>query len=278
MRRLSVSAGIEVDAAELPAQSPAASITSLVRRHGLVLIRDIPLSRDEITALGPELGTPVTPPFLTELSPGGGVSVLERRSETEEHRASHSTSLVFASGWHTDWSFLPAPPTLSLLYCEVAPEVGGDTLFCDTALGLEGFSSTYQGFLRTLRGLNTSSRSFSARGVYSRATVYGAPVSTLERTIEAIHPVIADSFVSETEVVFVNPSYTSYLVELEPHESSAVLGHLYGTLFSDENLLRINWRNNTLTVWDNYRFMHRAMNSGIRGERRLLRLNIRTEG
>ena len=36
---------------------------------------------------------------------------------------------LFAETWHSDWSFLPSPPSATVLYGDVIPPVGGDTLF-----------------------------------------------------------------------------------------------------------------------------------------------------
>lgn len=38
---------------------------------------------------------------------------------------------IFAETWHSDWSFLPTPPQATLLYGNVIPPVGGDTLFAN---------------------------------------------------------------------------------------------------------------------------------------------------
>jgi len=43
---------------------------------------------------------------------------------------------VFGGDWHSDFSFLEAPPRASILYAEQVPEVGGDTLWIDMAQAL----------------------------------------------------------------------------------------------------------------------------------------------
>ena len=41
------------------------------------------------------------------------------------------TTGPFADSWHSDWSFLASPPAATLLFGNVIPPVGGDTLFAN---------------------------------------------------------------------------------------------------------------------------------------------------
>jgi taurine dioxygenase len=186
--------------------------------------------------------------------------------------------VVFASGWHCDWSFLDSPPTLSMLWCDTAPEVGGDTLFCDTAAGLRDRSAPFAAFLRGLTAEHSSDASFAADGVYDRRPVVGAAPRSRAASLSARHSAVLTSPLSGTECLFLNPAYTTRLVELTDDESTAVLGAVFSTLFREEHVIRVRWHPGTLAVWDNHRMAHRALNQGVSGPRRLLRANVRHAG
>src|ERR1051326_935700 len=54
---------------------------------------------------------------------GLGQPVSDRREPHEK--------LNFANAWHSDLSYLDAPPSFTILYCLEAPPVGGDTVWAN---------------------------------------------------------------------------------------------------------------------------------------------------
>lgn len=76
------------------------------------------------------------------LGPSGSVTghphIAQLRRDADE------TTKLFAETWHSDWSFLPSPPQAALLYGNVNPLVGGDTLFANQNSACETLPSAMQ--------------------------------------------------------------------------------------------------------------------------------------
>jgi len=268
---MSPTSGVEIRTA---ADYAPSALLELVARHGFVVARGIPLSRDAFAELIKQLGTIVRTPFLIEDPPGSGIAVLEHRTPPEDF--DHNRQVVFASGWHSDWTFLPQPPTLSVLYCERAPEAGGETLLCDTVGGLKYLSPTFRSFLRTLDAEHRSDGSFSSQSSYALKELVGAQRRDYDNVLTATHPLMAASPLGGIECVFFSPSSISQLNGLAVPETNAILHLLRETLLWHEYIARITWQDGTLLLWDNYRFVHRALNQGLIGQRTLLRTNLLT--
>ena len=67
------------------------------------------------------------PPHPTHL----GGDDLPKAEAGRHYLTSSSRFPTAASNWHSDATWAPKPPMLSALLCYDAPQVGGDTLFCD---------------------------------------------------------------------------------------------------------------------------------------------------
>lgn len=107
MKPLTPFAGVEVDSCELK-DNESNLIFSLVQHHGVALIRDTNYDSNRFADLTRSLGKVVHPPFIPEVRSSTGVAELLHNTQEKEWR--HDGSVVFASAWHQDWSFLEQPP------------------------------------------------------------------------------------------------------------------------------------------------------------------------
>ena len=73
---------------------------------------------------------------------------------------------LFAEAWHSDWSFLPRPPSATLLYSEVIPPVGGDTLFANQYAAWDALPADTRTKLAGLQGIHSARRGYSRAGAY----------------------------------------------------------------------------------------------------------------
>jgi taurine dioxygenase len=58
--------------------------------------------------------------------------------------------------WHTDLTFLPDPPTASMLYSVIVPEAGGDTMWANTRAAYDSLGAPLQRFCDELVGVHYS--------------------------------------------------------------------------------------------------------------------------
>jgi taurine dioxygenase len=156
--------------------------------------------------------------------------------------------------WHTDVTFVRLPPMGSILRAVVVPPYGGDTLFSDQVAAFEGLSPALCGFLRTLTAVHDGSRQFKAAfRRLGEGRWEGAPLPSLE---PVIHPVVRTHPETGAEALFVNPGFTSHIVELERAESDALLAYLYRHSVRPEFTVRYHWSTGDVGFWDNRATQH----------------------
>ena len=74
-----------------------------------------------------------------------------------------------------------------------------------------------------------------------------------------MHPVVRTHPVSGRRSLFVNPTFTTGIVELTRPESAALLGFLYEHAIAEEHLVRWHWTVGDIAFWDNRATMHYAV-------------------
>lgn len=179
---------------------------------------------------------------------------------------------VFGGEWHSDFSFLPAPPRASILLAEQVPACGGDTLWVDMVTALARMPAE----LRT---------ELDGRDAIHCGTPYGvkhAPApdtrftgsieierNNPEADAETRHPAISRHPETGATMLFVNPTYTTRIEGLAAAVSEALLDAVYRHCTRPEFGCRFKWQPGALVIWDNRNTMHYAVND-YDGHRRCL--------
>ncbi|WP_436777416.1 TauD/TfdA dioxygenase family protein [Yinghuangia sp. YIM S09857] len=155
--------------------------------------------------------------------------------------------------WHTDVSYLADPPMGSILRAVVVPPYGGDTQFGNLALAYERLSAPVRDMIDHLTAVHENTLPI-ARGngpsSYMRA-FHGTGIRT-------VHPLVRVHPETGEKVLFVNPQYTSHIVELTRQEGRHLLALLYEHLASPEFFVRFRWEPNSIAFWDNRATVHRV--------------------
>ena len=84
---------------------------------------------------------------------------------------------------------------------------------------------------------------------YTGADISGADLSK---------PLSAGEIAQLQKVLFVNPGFTSHIVDLSLRESKAILDLLYSELTRPEYTVRFRWEPGSLAFWDNRATAHLA--------------------
>ena len=156
--------------------------------------------------------------------------------------------------WHTDVTFVERPPVGSILRAVVIPPSGGDTLFSDQQAAFAALSPSLQQYLSTLHAVHDGRASFQAAFDHFGAGKWeGKEVPELE---PVIHPVVWTHPETGVRGLFVNPGFTSHIVELNRAESDALLGFLYAHSVKPEFTVRYHWAEGDLGFWDNRATQH----------------------
>jgi len=215
--------------------------------HKVLLIHAPGLTPDQHMAFGRRMGEIEIHAFFPNLGDGyEHVSVLD------------SAEGNVASLWHTDETFLPAPPLGTLTWAKVMPPFGGDTLWANTEMAYDALSPNMKAYLDDLTAVHDLSRVTELRARFGGATVeqLGAAIAEGRRTA---HPIVRIHPETGRRGLFVNPTYTRHIVGLPPDESDLILGFLYQHSIKEQFTFRHSWREGDLLMWDNRSTMHRVL-------------------
>jgi alpha-ketoglutarate-dependent taurine dioxygenase len=109
--------------------------------HQVIFLRDQTIDPDQHVDLARRFGPPL---------PSKKLKLYGDRYDCLSLLENDGTKVAVGSMWHTDNTDFEEPPMGSLLYCEVAPKVGGDTLFASMYAAFEALDRRTQAYLETL--------------------------------------------------------------------------------------------------------------------------------
>jgi taurine dioxygenase len=265
IRPLTPDLGAEIQGLDLRQPATAAPvIREAIANHGVLFVRDQSLSLEQLLAATTALGSILRVPFVKGMD--SHPDIIAVLKEADEKRIS-----TFGGTWHTDFSFLPEPPSFTLLYAVELPAVGGDTLWANQYAAYEALSPGLQHLLDPLVAVHTGwphgTSGPGADAAVSRSIRMVRNDPTADR--EQSHPVIRVHPVTGRKALFVNPVYTQRFADMTVAESKPLLDFLHQHCIRPEFTCRWRWQKGTLAIWDNRCTLHLAIND-YDGARRLL--------
>ncbi|MDG2308237.1 MAG: TauD/TfdA family dioxygenase [Candidatus Binatia bacterium] len=189
--------------------------------------------------------------------------------------------------WHTDITISPEPPMGSILHMRTSPEYGGDTMFANLYAAYDALSDKMKTYLEgvvayhDLMGtVKTVMRELSAKvNPADPGTEIGEGMAGFAKLDlpSAHHPVIRTHPKTGRKCLFVNPTFTSHIVNLPMAEGDAVLDFLYRHSTQPEFLCRRRWTEGDIGFWDNRCTMHYAIADYSDAPRVIHRVTIQGE-
>ena len=149
--------------------------------------------------------------------------------------------------WHSDMTYNPEPPKLTMLYAREAPPIGGDTAFANQELAYEELSSGLKAVIDDLRAEHSG---VSLAGIYN-ADAAEAP--------HAVHPVVRTHDETGRKSLYVCRAFTDKFVGWTRRESRALLEFLFEQSVRPEYQARHRWRPGDVVMWDNRCLLHYAV-------------------
>ena len=175
--------------------------------------------------------------------------------------------------WHTDVTFVARPPLGSILRAVEVPASGGDTLFSDQQAAFESLSPALQAFLETLTAVHDGGAQFKGiLDLVGSGQWEGKAFEALEPTV---HPVVRVHPETGAKSLFVNPGFTSHIVELSRPESAALLDFLYAHAVEPEHTVRYHWTTGDVGFWDNRSTQHSVVGDFGTRHRVIQRVTLR---
>jgi alkyl sulfatase len=173
------------------------------------------------------------------------------------------------ANWHADVTAAVNPPAASILRAEVVPPYGGDTQWSNTVAAYEGLSAPLRKLADGLRAVHR----FSPPDGTTATEDYERRVN--RRPLVSEHPVVRVHPETGKRALYVNPGFTSHIVDVSPHESRRLLGLFYDELVRPEYTVRFKWEPGSIAFWDNRSTVHLApTDMTLDHDRRLYRVTL----
>ena len=259
--------GAEIEGIDVTTLEPDdfVELRQLWLTYKVIFLRDQSLDLDQLEAFSRHFGDLMRLPYIEPVV--DHPQVIRVLKEADEVGMG-----VFGGDWHSDFSFLPAPPAASILYAEQVPACGGDTLWIDMGAAC---ASLPQADLDLLQGRTAihAGKPYGVTHAPEESTQFKGSITIDRNNPEADeeipHPAICRHPETGESVLFVNPTYTTRIDGLSATDSNALLARLYTHATRPEFGCRFRWRNGSLALWDNRSTLHYAVND-YDGERRCL--------
>ena len=248
--------GAEVRGVRLSGQLESATIEAIraaLVRHKVIFFRGQTHLQDaDQEAFAKLLGEPVSHPTVPVVD--GSDYLLE----LDSHRGGRANS------WHTDVTFVDAYPQASILRGVTIPEVGGDTVWANTATAYDDLPPPLKALAEQLWAVHSNEYDYAN---YGNVGERGRDAEALKRYREVF---LSTRYETEHPVVRVHPEsgektlilghFVKRFVGLTPSASAHVLELLQGYVTRLENIVRWRWQTGDVAIWDNRATQHYAVN------------------
>ena len=248
--------GAEVGGVDLREPLDAESVSEIAAalvKWKVLFFRNQAISYDQQIAFARNFGD-ITPahPIEPGLAEKPEIYVVDSREEKAlfghgEARPKFAPPRLTATGWHTDITFVVNPALASILRGAVIPPYGGDTLWTNLVAAYEDLSQPVRDLIDHLQAVHRwHGFTGQTREGYDRDQP--PPV--------AVHPVVRVHPVTGERALFVNPTFTRYIVGLTDRENRKILDLLFDQIARPEFTVRFRWETDSLAFWDNRATAH----------------------
>lgn len=244
----------DVDAAKI-SDSEFDELYAAWLKYGVLRLRDQPLSEEALQAFSARFGP-------LEEAPFGRMS--EEKKAKIKNRYVTQLSNIIENGkpigglgndeaaWHSDMTYVEAPPPASILLGIEIPASGGDTHFADQAAALAALPVDLRNRVKGLKIKHNAAHSSIGKlrpGFDAFEDPRDAP--------GAIHPIILNHAETGHEVLYLGRREWAYVPGLSLKESETLLDELWTYAALPANTWRQVWQPNDVIIWDNRRVLHR---------------------
>jgi taurine dioxygenase len=258
--------GAVIRGLELRRELTAAEVAALRAvwlKHQVVAFPDQPLEIEDLERFAAYMGPSGEDPYIEAIA--GHPRVVQVKREPDEKTP------IFAETWHSDWSFLKRPPAATVLYGNIIPPSGGDTLFADQFAAWDGLPGSMKSLLKDKMAVHSARRGYARDGMYgekdkgrSMAIKFGDAALKTQ-----LHPLARPHTETGRLALYVSPGYTIGIDGMADAQAQPILQQLFAHQSRAQYVYRHKWSQNMLVMWDNRSVIH-AATGGYEGQRRLL--------
>ena len=225
------------------------------REHRLLVIKDQSLSPEELMAWGRRWGELLVHPLTPHIDGFPPVQAIQNTG----------TKTTINEHWHSDMTFEPQPPKMTILHALEVPELGGDTAFADQHAAYDSLSD---GLKRLLDGMR------AVHAAVGLARIVGKDPRDAPR---AVHPVIRTHPDTGRKALYVCRAFTQHFEDMTSSESRGLLEFLFERSYRPDFTHRHKWERGDLVLWDNRSLLHYAIHDHGDSPRLLHRITVQGE-
>jgi taurine dioxygenase len=257
-----------IDLSRPLAEEESAALKKALTDHLVIVLPEQKISLDDLERVTDALGGRDLTPFVKPLPDRPYVIRILKEPDDK---------LNFANAWHTDLSYLPAPPNYTLLYCLESPPIGGDTIWANQYRALESLSEELRDRLMELDAVHSAGMAYGDGGYFDHVKhLLSTEIEpSPEARREQIHPAVIRHPDTGKPVLYVNPVYTTRIAGWEKDESDAFLREIHTHSANEDLTWRLKWARGMLAIWDNRTTQHFAVNDYHGHRREMVRTSVK---
>jgi alpha-ketoglutarate-dependent taurine dioxygenase len=160
-----------------------------------------------------------------------------------------------ANNWHTDVTFVLAPPKATTLRGITIPPYGGNTLFANTAAAYRDLPEPLRNFADTLEAVHTNDYDYAEPHLRRGSEEYRKEF--VRTKYQTVHPVVRVHPETGERNLFIG-GFADRIVGLSRTESKDILRLLQAYVTRPENTIKWQWAPGDVVIWDNRITQHYA--------------------
>lgn len=218
-------------------------LRALLLNHHVIVIANQSLDPEELHHFGSRWGTLLTHPS----------SAKQSNPYVQSLASSGLRKGKVFGAWHSDMSWHPTPPWITMLHAVELPSFGGATGYANQHLAWQSVDQARKDLRRSHRRHLPETTTFRNLKANHTGKGFGPQVP------DSIHPVVRTHDETGREALYINPEFTTHIEGLRDDESLSILWPLWFHSITEEFLYRHQWQTGDLVVWDNRSVMHTAI-------------------
>lgn len=230
-----------------------AAVVAAWHAHAVVLLRDQTLDDHDLIAFSRRLGDlDIAPVQENGRRFVAGMPEIYIVSNVKVNGEAIGSLGDGEAAWHTDMSYVAAPPKASALYALEVPPRGGNTAFCSMYAVYEGLPAALRARIEDLAIKHDGTYN---SGGYLRQGV--APTGDPRTSPGTLHPLVCTHPDTGRRMLYLGRRRNAWIAGMELAASEALLDELWAAVARPQTHWEHAWRPGDLVLWDNRCTMHR---------------------
>jgi Probable taurine catabolism dioxygenase len=251
--------------AESASDANIQQLKNSIYKYKILLLKNQAIDTDQFVQLGGRLGTPEA--YYQPMYHHPKNNLIFVSSNTTEDGTQIGVPKT-GKFWHGDYSFMPKPFAFTMIYPQKVPSTNRGTHFIDMAEAYKRLSPELKRKLDGALACHSVKKYFKIRPVDVYRPISEVLAEVERETPSVYHPAVFLHPLTGEKVLYVSEGFTQSLHDVNGNEINSQLlkdvleqsGQLDEQYTSDLVHLQ-KFSKGDLMIWDNRRFIHRALHS-----------------